>query len=139
MVIKQLMHLLNEKASIAVRKMPIQRYSGQIVACDASMAIYQFIAATLYSNNTGLSQLTDSEGHLTAHLVGLLNRTLLFLENHIKPVWVFDGKPPTLKQGELKRRKKVILQKCILIGNRDHKKMQSQKNVASYNILPPTT
>ena len=107
MGIKQLMHLLNEKASIAVRKMPIQRYSGQIVACDASMAIYQFIAATLYSNNQGMSQLTDSEGNLTAHLVGLLNRTLLFLENHIKPVWVFDGKPPSLKQGELTRRKKL--------------------------------
>lgn len=105
MGIKQLMHLLNEKAPGSVRKMPIQRYSGQIVACDASMAIYQFIAATLYSNNQGISQLTDSEGNLTAHLVGLLNRTLLFLEHHIKPIWVFDGKPPTLKAGELQRRK----------------------------------
>jgi flap endonuclease-1 len=105
MGIKQLMTLLNDKAADSVRKMPIERYSGQIVACDASMAIYQFVAATIYSNKTGISQLTDSEGNLTAHLVGLLNRTILFLENHIKPVWVFDGKPPTLKEGELNRRK----------------------------------
>ena len=33
--------------------------------------------------------------------MGLFNRTLQFLENGIKPVWVFDGKPPKLKNGEL--------------------------------------
>ena len=107
MGIKQLMHLINEKAQIAVKRMPIERYSGQIVACDASVAIYQFIAATQYSKNNQLSTLTDNEGNLTAHLVGLMNRTILLLENHIKPIWVFDGKPPTLKLGELSRRKKL--------------------------------
>ena len=71
--------------------MPIERYSGQTVACDASMAIYQFIAATTYSTNSSVMQLTDSDGNLTAHLVGLLNRSLIFLEHHIKPIWVFDG------------------------------------------------
>lgn len=105
MGIKQLMHLINEKAPSAVRKMPIERYSGQTVACDASMAIYQFIAATTYSNNSNVMQLTDSDGNLTAHLVGLLNRSLIFIEHHIKPIWVFDGNPPDLKQAELHRRK----------------------------------
>ena len=99
------MHLINEKAPSAVRKMPIERYSGQTVACDVSMAIYQFIAATTYSQNSNVMQLTDSDGNLTAHLVGLLNRSLIFLEHHIKPVWVFDGSPPDLKQAELHRRK----------------------------------
>jgi flap endonuclease-1 len=105
MGIKQLMHLINEKAPAAVRKMPIERYSGQIVVCDASMAIYQFIAATQWSSNSNIMQLTDSEGNQTAHLVGLLNRSLILLEHHIKPVWVFDGNPPDLKKGELSRRK----------------------------------
>jgi len=31
----------------------------------------------------------------------------MFLENGIKPAWIFDGKPPTLKNGELARRKKL--------------------------------
>jgi flap endonuclease-1 len=26
------------------------------------------------------------------------------LENKIKPIWIFDGKPPELKMGELKKR-----------------------------------
>lgn len=29
------------------------------------------------------------------------------MENGIKPVWVFDGKPPTMKGGELARRRKL--------------------------------
>jgi len=29
-------------------------------------------------------------------------RTLKFIENGIKPVYVFDGKPPTLKSGEVR-------------------------------------
>ena len=31
-------------------------------------------------------------------------RTIRMLENGIKPVYVFDGKPPTLKSGELAKR-----------------------------------
>ena len=34
----------------------------------------------------------------------------MFVENGIKPVWVFDGKPPDLKLGELSRRKKAKLE-----------------------------
>lgn len=29
------------------------------------------------------------------------------LEHGLKPAWIFDGKPPTLKSGELARRKKM--------------------------------
>jgi len=40
-------------------------------------------------------------------LLGIFNRTILLIENGIKPVWVFDGKPPTKKNGELLRRRKI--------------------------------
>lgn len=33
-----------------------------------------------------------------SHLQGLFYRTLHLLENGIKPVFVFDGRPPDLKQ-----------------------------------------
>jgi len=51
--------------------------------------------------------LTDEAGNPTAHLVGLFNRTIQFIENGIKPVWVFDGAPPVLKSGELARRREA--------------------------------
>ena len=53
----------------------------------------------------GVSELTDVDGNKTGHLVGLFHRTVQFMENGVKPVWVFDGKPPDLKAGELEKRK----------------------------------
>lgn len=78
--------------------------------------MYQFVIATQGMNQmSGLTELTDKEGNRTAqefidsfyvnkwvrHLVGLLNRTIQFMDNGIKPIWVFDGKAPTLKNGEV--------------------------------------
>jgi len=86
----------------------LEVFTGRIIACDASMAIYQFLFSTQgFSQANGMTELTDKDGNRTGHLVGLLNRTIQFMENGIKPIWVFDGKPPTLKNGELARRKKA--------------------------------
>ena len=52
-------------------------------------------------------QLTNEAGEVTSHLQGLWYRTLRFIEAGIKPVYVFDGKPPTLKGGELAKRVKL--------------------------------
>lgn len=84
--------------------------TGKVVACDASMAIYQFLIATQgFSKigNPGLMELKDVDGNLTGHLVGLYHRTIQFMENGVKPIWVFDGKPPELKSEELEKRKEM--------------------------------
>jgi flap endonuclease-1 len=36
--------------------------------------------------------------------MGIFYRTIRMVENGIKPCYVFDGKPPTLKSGELAKR-----------------------------------
>lgn len=36
--------------------------------------------------------------------MGMFYRTIRMLENGIKPVYVFEGKPPNLKAGELAKR-----------------------------------
>ncbi|CAG9333812.1 unnamed protein product [Blepharisma stoltei] len=104
MGIKQLMQLINDKAPGSVYKLPLSRFSGQIVVCDASIALYQFLISTQFSTKSGLGTLTDHEGNPTAHLLGLLNRTLMLLENQIKPIWVFDGEPPNLKLQTISKR-----------------------------------
>ncbi|KAK3750476.1 hypothetical protein QZH41_018125, partial [Actinostola sp. cb2023] len=38
------------------------------------------------------------------HLMGMFYRTIRMVENGIKPVYVFDGKPPQMKSGELAKR-----------------------------------
>lgn len=46
----------------------------------------------------------SESGETTSHLMGMFYRTLRMVDNGIKPVYVFDGKPPTLKSGELAKR-----------------------------------
>jgi flap endonuclease-1 len=64
------------------------------------MSLYQFLIAVRAEG----AQLTDANGETTSHLMGTFYRTIRLLENGIKPVYVFDGKPPDLKSGELTKR-----------------------------------
>ncbi|XP_050596054.1 flap endonuclease 1 isoform X2 [Bombus affinis] len=50
------------------------------------------------------AQLTSVHGETTSHLMGTFYRTIRLVEQGIKPVYVFDGKPPDLKGGELAKR-----------------------------------
>lgn len=75
-------------------------FSGRKVAIDASMSIYQFLIAVRAEG----AQLTSVDGETTSHLMGLFYRTIRMLDNGIKPVYVFDGKPPEMKGGELAKR-----------------------------------
>jgi len=49
----------------------------------------------------------DLEGNVTSHLSGLFYRNIKFLEYNIKPIYVFDGKPPELKLETIIERRKV--------------------------------
>ena len=104
------MSLIQEKAPRAIKQVHLDMMSGKVVACDASMAMYQFLIATQSFSRDGgggIGELRDSEGNLTGHLVGLFHRTIQFMENGVKPIWVFDGKPPDLKSYVLDQRKEL--------------------------------
>lgn len=64
------------------------------------MCLYQFLIAVRAEG----AQLTSIDGETTSHLMGTFYRTIRLLEKGIKPVYVFDGKPPDLKGGELLKR-----------------------------------
>ncbi|MCX8171111.1 MAG: flap endonuclease-1 [Candidatus Bathyarchaeota archaeon] len=82
----------------------LSNLSGKVVAIDAYNALYQFLAIIRQPDGTPL---TDNAGRITSHLSGLFYRTCNLLELGIKPVYVFDGKPPALKEAEIKSRMKV--------------------------------
>ena len=77
---------------------------GKKIAIDAYNAIYQFLAIIRQANGIPLM---DSKGQVTSHLSGLFYRTINLLERGITPVFVFDGKPSTLKLQEIQERKRV--------------------------------
>ncbi|CAG0894692.1 unnamed protein product [Cyprideis torosa] len=65
------------------------------------MNIYQFLIAVRHEG----ANLTSADGETTSHLMGIFYRTIRMVENGIRPLYVFDGKPPELKSGELSKRK----------------------------------
>jgi len=103
MGIHNLMKLMGDFAPSAIKECEIKNYFGRKVAIDASMSLYQFLIAVRADGN----MLTDDDGETTSHLVGMFYRTIRMVENGIKPVYVFDGKPPELKSGELEKRKEA--------------------------------
>ncbi len=78
--------------------------SGRTIAIDAYNALYQFLAIIRQPDGTPLK---DHEGKITSHLSGLFYRTCNLLELGIKPIYVFDGVPPALKEAEIKRRTRI--------------------------------
>jgi flap endonuclease-1 len=97
------MKLLSDHAPGAIKERPIEQYFSRIIAVDSSMALYQFMIA-VRSGPEG-DVLTNEAGEVTSHLQGLFYRTIRLLENGVKPIFVFDGKPPVLKGGELDKRR----------------------------------
>ncbi|MEE6523153.1 hypothetical protein FKM82_021892 [Ascaphus truei] len=100
MGIHGLAKLIADVAPTAIKENDIKSYFGRKVAVDASMCIYQFLIAVRQDGN----MLQNEDGETTSHLMGMFYRTIRMVEHGIKPVYVFDGKPPHLKSGELAKR-----------------------------------
>mgnify|MGYP000359585955 CR=1 FL=1 len=88
----------------AVRIISLKDLSGKIIAFDAYNALYQFLSTIRGPDG---KPLMDHRGRVTSHLSGLFYRTVNLVELGIKPVFVFDGKPPALKEAEIKRRMEI--------------------------------
>jgi len=105
MGIQGLTKLIADHAPGAFTEDDIKNYFGRLIAIDASMSLYQFLVA-VRTDDLGQFTLTNDYGETTSHLQGMFYRTIRMLNNGLKPVFVFDGKAPELKSGELARRKK---------------------------------
>ncbi|WP_342303894.1 flap endonuclease-1 [Methanolobus sp. ZRKC5] len=75
--------------------------SLDIVAIDAFNTLYQFLSIIRQRDGTPLK---DSQGNVTSHLSGILYRMTNIIEAGVKPVFVFDGKPPEWKSCTIQKR-----------------------------------
>jgi flap endonuclease-1 len=91
---------------IIVKKIvQLEDLRGRSLAVDANNMLYQFLALTRTLDGTPLK---DSSGNITSHLSGLMFRsTRLMHDYNINLVFVFDGKPPLLKEPEISKRRKA--------------------------------
>lgn len=85
-------------------KIEIEDLSGKSVAIDAYNTIYQFLTTIRQKDGTPLM---NTKGEVTSHLSGLFHRSIKLLENDIKIIYVFDGKPPSFKEETLQGRKEI--------------------------------
>lgn len=90
---------------ILKKEVELSELRNKLIAVDGNGELYQFLALIRMPDGT---LLRGPDGNVTSHLVGLLYRTTrLISEYGIKPIFVFDGKPPELKGEELKRRREI--------------------------------
>ncbi|EED90855.1 exonuclease [Thalassiosira pseudonana CCMP1335] len=138
MGIKGLAKLLSDEAPLSLKEVPLSHLHGRKLAIDASMAIYQFLIAVRSGGPGGQNaamMLTNADGETTSHIQGIFNRTIRFISEGIRPVYVFDGKPPQFKSGELlKRREKRLKAEQALkaaeeSGNIEEQDKQSKRLV----------
>lgn len=123
MGIKGLIPFLSEKVPSSISELSLESLSGESLAIDASAALYQFTIAI--RDSSYFSSLVNSKGESTSHIYGLMNRCSKFLEYGIKPVFVFDSKPPELKTKTLEKRRQqreeanASLKKAISEGDKE--------------------
>jgi flap endonuclease-1 len=88
---------------VVKRQLTLEDLKGRSLAVDANNTLYQFLALIRMRDGRAF---TDSSGHVTSHLIGLLLRTSRLMADYdIRPVFVFDGKPPELKMRTLHERR----------------------------------
>lgn len=78
--------------------------SNKVIAIDAYNTLYQFLSIIRQRDGTPLK---DSNGQVTSHLSGILYRLTNLVESGVKPVLVFDGKPPMFKSDTLEKRHEI--------------------------------
>ena len=83
----------------------LEALRGKSLAVDANNMLYQFLSLIRTRDGTSLK---DSSGRITSHLVGLMFRSTRLIHTYgIDLVFVFDGKPPQLKEKEIVKRRRL--------------------------------
>lgn len=100
MGIKSLTNSIKKEAPDSIIHENLYRLSGKKVAVDASLIIYQNL---LNIGNRPLFK--NSKGKITNHLSGLFYKIVNYLSLNIELIFIFDGRPPSIKSDTIKDRK----------------------------------
>ena len=93
---------LNINEIIPRKDLEIDELNGKILCVDAFNTLYQFLSSIRQPDGTPLM---DSKKRITSHLSGIFYRNVQLISDGIRLVYVFDGKPPELKEKTHKIRK----------------------------------
>ena len=124
---------LDLKPLVTREKTAIEAFMSKTVAIDAYNALYQFVASIRGADGAPLA---DQRGRMTSHLAGLFYRNIKFLSYGVRPIYVFDGKPPSLKSMEIERRRRakkdaaIKYEKAVRDGDTSSARKYAQQTTA---------
>ena len=87
--------------SSAIQTYKFSRFNDMKISVDTSLIIHQTVIAIRSSGK----DMVNNRGQLTSHLHGLYYKVLIFLQNGMVPIFVFDGAPPKMKKKTMERRR----------------------------------
>ena len=100
MGIKSLCQTLKKNAPNSIHHENLYKLSGNKVAVDASLIIYQQLLNTPNGN-----MFRNKGGKITNHITGLFYKIMNYISLNIELVFIFDGKPPDNKNDCINERK----------------------------------
>lgn len=118
MGIKNLIKLVHKYSKNSISHTSILDYKNKIIGIDTNLMIYKMVYA-IRKNGYDLK----NKNIITTHIHTMLLKLLKFKQYNIKPIFVFDGKQPKMKEGELVRRE----QHAIKMYTSDPKKYYMYK------------
>jgi flap endonuclease-1 len=92
---------LNIREIIPRKEIELSDLKGKTICVDAFNTLYQFLSSIRQLDGTPLM---DRKKRVTSHLSGIFYRNIALLEEGIKLIYVFDGKPPESKFRTFKKR-----------------------------------
>lgn len=96
-------HLSNDNC---IKTIDVSLLADKVIAIDVSIFLYKYICAIRKTS----TDIYSIDGQVITHVHGTLTKVFGLIKNKIKPIFVFDGKPPDMKQHVLTDRtdKKII-------------------------------
>ena len=125
MGIKNLYKLIDSNAPNSIIYKNIKDLNGKKIIIDASIIIYQSVLSLKKLN------LKNEENDIS-HILGFINKTIMFLKNNITPIYVFDGKSPKIKENTLIQRnekKQKIIDKMNSDDYNSDNKLNDEKKI----------
>lgn len=103
---------------------PLSFYRTKKMAFDASLLTYQYLIA-IRSDGAQLAYNNVS----TSHISGFFYKIINLIESGIKPIFVFDGKPPIIKSEEIAKRneRRKDAEKKYLAAEEEMDKIKMEK------------
>jgi flap endonuclease-1 len=128
MGIKSLTYLIKTKGTPeCIETKNLNELAGKRVAIDASLFIYQ----SLINIRRDGDFIKNKKDEVISHLMGIFNKTSHLLSLNIKPIYIFDGKPPKEKQEIINIRKENVREY--------NHQLETETDIAKINALKKKT